>query len=234
MTRVAIVTGAAGGIGSAICDLLEQQNWSVVAVDIVPIDRPGSLRLDVADPSAVLSELGAVRPLHALVNNAAVQLFVPLSEITIDAWDHVQAVNLRGPFVCMQACLPSLLKSRGSVVNVGSVHAHATSSSIAAYAASKGGLSALTRAAALELAPAGVRVNAVLPGAVDTPALQDGLFRIPEARTRLIERTPLGRVGTAVDIAHAVAFFLDDTRAGFATGQELVVDGGALARLSTE
>jgi NAD(P)-dependent dehydrogenase (short-subunit alcohol dehydrogenase family) len=234
VTRTAVVTGAAGGIGSAVCEVLAAQGWDVVAVDRVAVWRAGSLRLDLADAALVLERLGALERVDALVNNAAVQLFKPLAETSIADWDAVQHANLRGAFACLKACHRQLVRSRGSIVNVASVHARATSRSIAAYAAAKGGLTALTRAAALELAPAGVRVNAVLPGAIDTPALRAGLARSADAQDGLVRRTPLGRIGAPRDIAEAVAFLVDNDRAGFITGQELVVDGGALAQLSTE
>lgn len=234
MTRTAVVTGAAGGIGSAVCDVLGAQGWDVVPVDRVAVDRPRALQLDLADATLVLERLSALEQVDALVNNAAIQLFKSLEETSIADWHEVHDVNLRGAFVCLKACLRQLVASRGSVVNVASVHARATSQSVAAYAASKGGLTAFTRAAALELGRAGVRVNAVLPGAVDTPALRAGFARAVDAEERLVRRTPLGRIGTPRDIAEAVAFLVDDARARFITGQEIVVDGGALARLSTE
>lgn len=234
MTPTVVVTGAAGGIGAAICDLFDGAGWDVVAVDRVDLDRRGAVTVDLADPALVIERLGQLERVDALVNNAAIQLFKPIVATSVSDWDEVSAVNLRGPFVCLKACYEQLVRARGSVVNVASVHATATSRSIAAYAASKGGLTAFTRAAALELAPLGVRVNAVLPGAVDTPALQAGFARTPDAEERVLERTPLGRVGDARDIAEAVLFLADNRRASFITGQELVVDGGALAQLSTE
>lgn len=234
MTLTAVVTGAAGGIGSAICDVFDRYGWKVIAVDRVDLLRDGAIKVDLADADRVLERLGSLDRVDALVNNAAIQLFKPLVETSVHEWDEVSAVNLRGPFVCLKACHRQLVEARGSVVNVASVHAAATSRSISAYAAAKGGLTAFTRAAALELAPLGVRVNAVLPGAVDTPALRAGFVRAPQAEQRLLERTPLGRVGAPRDIGEAVAFLADNDRAAFVTGQQLVVDGGALAQLSTE
>lgn len=231
---VVVVTGAAGGIGSATCDLLKSYGWEIIPMDRRPINDPRALQIDVADAEAVTNALSGLPRLDALVNNAAVQLFKSLPNTSVDEWDAVAAVNLRGAFVCLKAVHDQLVATRGSVVNVGSVHASATSHSIAAYAASKGGLSAFTRAAAIEMAPLGVRVNAVLPGAVDTPALREGLSRQVDAERRLVEQTPLGRIGNARDIAQAIAFLIDNDRASFITGQEFVVDGGALARLSTE
>jgi len=136
---------------------------------------------------------------------------------------------------------PLLQRPGGAVVNVASVHAVATSANIAAYATSKGGMVAMTRAAALELAAEGIRVNAVLPGAVDTPMLRDGLGRactdgssVDDAMADLAGRTAMGRVGQPREIAEAILFLADPDRSSFMTGQTMVVDGGATARLSTE
>lgn len=234
MTPVVVVTGAAGGIGAATCDLLESYGWDVVAIDRLTIERPGALQVDIADAEAVTTALSALPRVDALVNNAALQLYKSLLETTAEEWDAVAAVNIRGAFVCLKAVHRQLEETRGSVVNVGSVHASATSHSIAAYAATKGGLSAFTRAAAIEMAPLGVRVNAVLPGATDTPALRAGFSRKADAEQTLIDRTPLKRIGHPRDIAQAIAFLIDRDRSAFITGQDFVVDGGALARLSTE
>jgi NAD(P)-dependent dehydrogenase (short-subunit alcohol dehydrogenase family) len=234
MTPVVIVTGAAGGIGSATCDLLEGYGWEVVPMDRRPVDRAGSLQVDIADAEAVTEALSGLPRVDALVNNAAVQLYKSLLDTTVEEWDAIAAVNIRGAFVCLKAVHNQLAEARGSVVNVSSVHASATSHSIAAYAATKGGLAAFTRAAAIEMAPLGVRVNAVLPGAIDTPALRDGFSRKADAERRLIDQTPLKCIGDPRDIAQAIAFLIDRERSAFITGQEFAVDGGALARLSTE
>ena len=234
MDRAALVTGAAGGIGSATCDVLEGYGWEVVGVDRRPVDRPGALRIDLADAPAITSALEALPRVDALVNNAATQLYKPLLETTVAEWDEIARVNIRAAFVCLKAVHGHLGRTRGAVVNVSSVHARATSASIAAYAATKGGLAAFTRAAAIEMAPLGIRVNCVLPGAVDTPALREGLARRDGSERTLVERTPLRRIGAPRDVAEAIAFLLDRDRSGFVTGHELAVDGGALARLSTE
>ncbi len=234
MTRVAVVTGAAGGIGSATCDVLEGYGWEVVAMDLRPVGRVGSLKVDIADAEMVTAALQELPRIDGLVNNAAVQLYKPLRETGMEDWDAVMAVNLRAPFACLKAAFDKLAEVGGSVVNVASVHALATSDSIAAYAATKGGLAALTRAASIEFAPRGVRVNAVLPGAVDTPALRDGFSRHPGAEAGLLKRTPLRRIGRPEEIGEAIAFLLDSERSAFITGQQLVADGGALARLGTE
>ena len=118
-----------------------------------------------------------------LVNNAAIQLYQPLVDTDSEAWDEVHRVNLRAPWLCVKALHRQLAAAGGAVVNIASVHATATSLSIGAYATMKGGLTAFTRAAALELAEHGVRVNSVLPGAIETPALRAGFARAAERRT---------------------------------------------------
>jgi NAD(P)-dependent dehydrogenase (short-subunit alcohol dehydrogenase family) len=214
--------------------MLAGAGWDIVPVDRRPIDNPAAIQVDMADSEALQAALETLPHVDGLVNNAAVQLYKPLIDTSVEEWDAVAAVNLRGPFVCLRALYRQLAEARGSVVNVASVHAHATSHSIAAYAATKGGLVAFTRAAALEFAPMGIRVNAVLPGAVDTAALREGFVRRENAEEDLIARTPVGRLGSAGEVAQAIAYLLDGGRSGFVTGASLVIDGGALARLSTE
>ena len=179
--------------------------------------------------------------LDALVNNAAVQIAKPLVETTAEEWDSVMASNLRSAFLGAKLAHPLLAVAGGAIVNVSSVHAIQTSANIAAYAASKGGLLALTRALAIEFAPDNIRVNAILPGAVDTPMLRAGLSRghvghgdVHERLENLARKTVNGRVGTPEEIASAIYFLADSAQSSFMTGQALVVDGGATARLSTE
>jgi NAD(P)-dependent dehydrogenase (short-subunit alcohol dehydrogenase family) len=219
MTPVVVVTGAAGGIGSVTCDVLERYGWKVIAMDRRPVERAGALQVDLADAPAVASALTAIPQVDALVNNAAVQLYKPLLDTTVEEWDAVAAVNIRAAFACLKAVHRQLGEVHGSVVNVASVHATATSHSIAAYAATKGGLVAFTRAAALEMAPLGVRVNAVLPGAVGIEVDQD------EAPTFGGPVQPL-RHPNKFDIAKALIFFVSDLADGV-SGQALAVDGGA-------
>jgi glucose 1-dehydrogenase len=176
------------------------------------------------------------------VHNAAVQVAKPLVETTLEDWDSVMASNLRFAFFGTQKSYPLLKASgAGAVVNVSSVHAVQTSANIAAYASSKGGLLALTRAMAIEFAPDNIRANAILPGAVDTPMLRAGLQRghvggatVTDRLDNLARKTVNGRVGTPEEIAHAIYFLADNEQSSFMTGQALIVDGGATARLSTE
>jgi NAD(P)-dependent dehydrogenase (short-subunit alcohol dehydrogenase family) len=149
---------------------------------------------------------------------------------------------LRSAFLAAKVLHPMLAAAAGAaIVNVASVHALQTSAGLAAYAASKGGLLALTRAMAIEFAPDRIRANAVLPGAVDTAMLRDGLNRptveggdIPSRLAALAGKTVSGRVGRPEEIAHAIYFLADETQSSFMTGQALGVDGGATSRLSTE
>jgi len=248
MNRVVLVTGAAGGIGSATVKTFAAAGWRVLAVDRqsfaqVP-DGVVSLSADVSQEEAiggVFARLtGEFGRLDALVNNAAIQISKSTTTMSAEEWDATLASNLRSAFLTARAGHALLKSSGGAVVNVSSVHAAATSGDVAAYAASKGGLVALTRALAVEFGPDGIRVNAVLPGAVDAPMLHDGLARAGDAAAQQIalrhleQRTPLQRIGRPEEIARAILFLADGEASSFITGQCLIVDGGALARLSTE
>lgn len=241
-----VITGVSGGIGSACARIFLADGWLVIGFDRVepdPLEGLTYIECDLGVSESVVSACAraqAVGPLHALVNNAAVQVNKPLLQTTDEEWALVMDTNVRGAFECMRGLLEPLSATSGAVVNVASVHAVATSQNISAYAASKGALVALTRAAAVELAHEGVRCNALLPGAVDTHMLRDGLSRRPhvdgpEGNFReLLDRTPLKMIATPDDIAKSVLFLADGERSPYITGQSLVADGGATARLSTE
>ena len=251
MTKTVLITGAGGGIGRATVHLFAANGWRVIGVDRAPYGEgfPGSgrfIQADISHPESAEQIFeqarGFTASLEALVNNAAVQVAKPLVETTVEEWDAVMASNLRSAFLFVKLAHP-LLKAAGggAIVNVSSVHAVQTSANIAAYAASKGGLLALTRAMAIEFAPDNIRVNAILPGAVDTPMLRAGLNRghagdgdMQSRLDNLARRTVNGRVGRPSEIAHAIYFLADYTQSSFMTGQAMIVDGGATARLSTE
>lgn len=248
MTRVALVTGAAGGIGSAAVRVFAAAGWQVLAVDRQAFGKLPegvvAISADVSQDSGVAVVFDRLARdfgrLDALVNNAAIQIRKSLTSTSLEEWDATLASNLRSAFLTARAGHALLKVSSGAIVNVASVHAAATSKDFAAYAASKGGLVALTRAMAVEFGADGIRVNAVLPGAVDTPMLHDGLGRAGDeiaqqlALRHLEERTPLGRIGRPEEIAQAILFLADGGASSFITGQCLIVDGGAVARLSTE
>lgn len=246
MGPIVVVTGAAGGVGRATVALFHEEGWHVVGIDRakdVPIPNADQvIRADVGiedDVKVIFEDLARLGHIDALVNNAAIQIVKPLVETTAEEWDAVMTANVRSAYLTIRAAYPLMRDHGGAVVNVSSVHAAATSSGVAAYATSKGALLALTRVAALELAPANIRVNAVLPGAIDTAMLHAGLRRT-EGVTReagiaaLASRTPMRRVGQPREIAHAILFLADSTWSSFMTGQSMIVDGGAVARLGTE
>ena len=249
--KTVLITGAAGGIGRAAVALFAEKGWRVIGMDQAAFGdgfpESGHFILGhIADPQLFEKSFEQVRAvtgtLHALVNNAAVQIAKPLLETSVEEWDAVMASNLRPAFLGVKLAHP-LMKAAGgaAVVNVSSVHAVQTSANIAAYAASKGGLLALTRAMAIEFAGDNIRVNAILPGAVDTPMLRAGLGRghvsggdIHTRLDNLARKTVNGRVGQPAEIAHAIYFLADNEQSSFMTGQAMIVDGGATARLSTE
>ena len=250
-TKTVLITGAAGGIGRATVHLFSQNGWRVVGADRANFGEEfpqGGLfiQADNADPleiQRIYSETNAFTDrLDALVNNAAWQVAKPLVETSVEEWDGVMAVNLRAAFLHAKLAYPFFQAAGGgAIINVSSVHAVQTSANLAAYAASKGGLLALTRAMAIEFALDGIRVNAILPGAVDTPMLRAGLGRghlagedIHTRLENLARKTVNGRVGHPDEIAHAIYFLADNTQSSFMTGQAMIVDGGATARLSTE
>jgi NAD(P)-dependent dehydrogenase (short-subunit alcohol dehydrogenase family) len=178
------------------------------------------------------SEFGRI---DVLCNNAGIEHYRRANEYTIEEWIAISDTNLRGAFLCTKYAYSFLKQSRGSVINISSVQAFASENSISAYAASKAGLLALTRAMALDFAADGVRVNAVCPGAVQSGMMEAALKgeTNPEGAIEKIGKSiPLGRVGQPEDIASAV-YFLASPEASYVTGAALVVDGGLLARLST-
>ena len=249
MTKLALITGAAGGIGAATSELFTSSGWEVVAVDKIEtaeVPQGASYwHVDLADPKDLEDLFDRLAEkstrLDALVNNAAIQHNKSIMETTDEEWEQVQGTNAQAVFTASKLAYPFLSEAAGAIVNVSSVHALATSINVAAYAASKGAVLALTRAMALEFAEVGVRVNAVLPGAVDTGMLRAGLDRGhlsgPSLEAKLKEldaRIALGRVGRPEEIARTILFLADSDQSSYITGASLVVDGGALARLSTE
>ena len=245
--RIVLITGAASGIGRATAMLFQNEGWAVIAVDSndVSMDSVLTIRGDISkaeDCDRIAAEVSSrYQALHGLVNNAAHQLARPLLDTEPEDWDTVLDTNLKAAYLLVRRFHPLLRETRGAIINVASVHAEVTSPGMAAYAASKGGLVSLTRAMALEFAPDGIRVNAVLPGAIDTPMLAEGLKRSSSglhsggsSLDQLAARHPFGRVGQPDEVAHAIGFLADPIRASFITGQSLIVDGGATAHLSTE
>lgn len=247
MTRSVVITGVAGGLGRGLAEAFSSAGWFVIGIDrrldssLDHVDRFEHVDLSSsASVADVVSRLQDIEGLSALVNNAALQVNAALVNTTDAEWDEVMQTNVRACFQLIRGFADQLARNQGSVVNIGSVHSIATSDNIAAYAVSKAALSGLTRSAALELGPSGVRCNAVLPGAVDTEMLREGLSRRPHQDgpmgnfEELRARTPLGLIATPAQIAPTVIHLADTAASPYTTGQLLVVDGGATLRLGTE
>ena len=241
MKQTALVTGSSRGIGRAIAVELAREGWAVcvnylehreAAEDLVRLLRAEgweaiAVRADVSDRDAVeamartaQAELG---PIELLVNNAGISYQGLFQDTSNEIWDRTLAVNLTGARDAAQAVLPHMLsEKRGCIVNISSMWGLRGASCEVAYACSKAAIIGLTRSLALELAPSGIRVNCVAPGCIETD-----MVRVlgEETRAMLVEETPLGRLGTPEDIAHAVAFFASE-KASFLTGQVLTADGG--------
>lgn len=241
MNKSILITGCSKGIGKAIAAYFLEKKWNVFGVDVTPCELPLKkfFQKDISKMetfAGIGQELSkdGVR-LSCVVNNAAILIAKPLIETTEKEWNSTLHTNLSSIFYCVKALHPLMIG--GSVVNISSVHARATSIGLCAYVASKGALSALTRALALELAEHGVRVNAILPGAIESEMLQQGLARSqsPEkSLEKLINIIPLKLIGEGRDIAKLTYFLADKELSGYITGQEFVCDGGALARLASE
>ncbi|GAB2518708.1 SDR family NAD(P)-dependent oxidoreductase [Spirosoma aerophilum] len=234
--KVAIVTGAARGIGLATTKLFLEDNWQVAMVDLdeaelqkATAELPGTLAVhcDVSNPGMVTDMvarvLSAFGRIDALVNNAGVAIFRPLEETDFEAWRTVMATNLDGVFLCTQAVIPALKETRGAVVNIASISAVRASTLRVAYGTSKAAVVHLTKQLAVELGDYGVRVNCISPGPVKTKLAE--AVHSPEIIKAYYDGIPLNRSATERDIAEAVVF-LCSPKASFITGQMIAVDGG--------
>ena len=243
--KVAIITGAAGGIGACEAGLFAREGAKVVATDIDASgveavvraigDEGGdaiALRHDVSSEgdwrnvvAAAVAQYGKV---NVLVNNAAIHRETRFADITLDEWEMVLKVDLTGTFLGIQAVIPDMLRGEGgSIVNMSSIAA-VIGGSFAHYSAAKGGIISLTKATAIEYARQGIRANVILPGLIETNLTKDALAN-PEIRKMLEDSTALPRFGQSEDIAYC-ALYLASDEAGYATGAEFVIDGGNTAK----
>jgi NAD(P)-dependent dehydrogenase (short-subunit alcohol dehydrogenase family) len=250
--KVAVVTGAGKGIGWGIATVFSKEGAKVVVVDwdeiagartAEEIRRSGGdaifVKCDVSNEDQVKAMVRMAIDKYAridvLVNNAGVGVYKPVLEATSQDWDYCLSVNLKGVFLCSKYAIPHMQAAgKGAIVNISSVHAHATVNGVAPYAASKGGITALTRNMAIDYGPA-IRVNAIAPGWVLTPLIQsifDG-YDDPAEQQRLVEqRQVMKRIGQPEDVGYAAAFLASD-EASFITGTQFFVDGGLTAQLES-
>jgi len=232
--RTVVVTGAARGIGAAICRAFVEHGAQVVGLDLLgpaePIDMVRYLQANVAEPESVGAAFAAIAEregrVDVLVNNAGIQRVGLIGELSYEHWAAVIGTNLTGAFLCDSAAVPIMRRQgRGAIVHVASVAAFVGLPGRGPYTAAKAGLLGLTRVMAVELAPTGIRVNAVAPGFTRTglvdQALRDGSLR----EEWMTDRVPMGRLATPEEIAGAVRYLAGD-EAAFITGQVLAVDGG--------
>lgn len=240
------VTGSGAGIGKAISSLFIQRGARVVVSDIdesaatkaaEEIGAAGIANCDVTDESqvqaAITRAVEILGGLDVLVNNAGIEISSPLLQQSTESFDKIYAVNVRGPFLAMKAAIGPLMESKGNIVNISSVAGVGGSPLLGSYCATKAALIQLTRVAAVEMRPSGVRVNAVCPGFADT-SMVDRLIPDFEAATQVpfgdLVAAKQGRLGTPEDIAEVAAFLASD-RATWITGSHYILDGGLTASL---
>ena len=250
--RVALITGAGSGIGRAAAHRFAAEGCAVAVADMVAaaaeetadkivadggraIACAADVTVDVEVRAAVAHAVEAFGGLDVLYNNAGVNSSGSVADATEEDWDRCFAVNAKGTFLCSRAAVEYLAASgSGAIVNQGSVAALVGIPNFAAYCAAKGAVVALTRSMAIDLAPRGIRVNAICPGTVFTPLMEpmlrtrgDGDMEVGLART--VVKYPIGRLGTPEEIASA-ALFLASDQASFLTGSVLAADGGMTAQ----
>jgi NAD(P)-dependent dehydrogenase (short-subunit alcohol dehydrogenase family) len=233
-----LVSGGASGIGEAICRVFAQAGASVIVADIT---KPSSERLaselpgaqaawvDVTDEASVKALASGLDGLDVLVNNAGIGLVGGVEETELDDFQRLFRVNVEGAFLLTKYCLPMLIRSRGSIVNIGSVAGLIGVKKRFAYCATKGAVVAMTRQLAVDY-PTSIRVNCICPGTVDTPFVEAYLEKYHKhekevVREQLNQRQPIGRLGKPEEVAH-LALYLASDEAAFTTGSVITIDGG--------
>jgi 2-keto-3-deoxy-L-fuconate dehydrogenase len=235
-SRTAIVTGAGRGIGRAVAERFAREGATVFAADLrfepqwPHLSSVRRLETDVTSEEGVRRLVGEAGAVDILVNNAGIVEHGDVAEADDAQWERIMAVNLRGAVLCCRHVVPGMLeRGRGAIVNNASINGIRGNYKLAAYSASKGALVALTRSMALDYAPRGIRVNCVCPGTIEGTGMTADVEDDPQMRAALVAKHPMGRLGTAEDVAGAVLFLASDD-ASFITGLALPVDGGRHVR----
>ncbi len=242
MKKTVIITGAAGGIGKALCRRFIRKGYRVIASDIrtssdvqcdefVEFDLESIVHSDIAKHDFVQSVRIKMGDdcLHVLINNAAIQILGRTSQVLQSDWQKTLNINLTAPFLLIQSLLPQLEKAQGCVVNISSVHAQVTKPNFVSYATSKAALNGLTQSLAVDLGPK-IRINAINPAATATEMLLVGFENNQDAYNELNQMHPIGRIADPDEVAN-VAVFLASDEASFLTGTCINVDGGISVRL---
>ncbi len=234
--KVALVSGAARGMGYEIAELFAREGAITYAGDIAGPDRPHatgveSVRLDVSREEDWAGAIETILARHGridiLVNNAGIIAYEPLDELDLAAWQRVIAVNQTGVFLGMRAVVPAMRRQKsGSIVNFSSIWGNAAVGGAHAYHATKGAVRNMTKNAAMSYVADGIRVNSVHPGFIDTPLTQ---AQASDINAFVIASTPMKRAGKPIEVANGVLFLASD-EASYMTGAELVIDGGYLAQ----
>jgi 2-hydroxycyclohexanecarboxyl-CoA dehydrogenase len=242
--KVALVTGAAAGIGAAICRRLAEEGIAVGVLDLNIDDatkvadeivsqggKAIALQASVADRPQVIAAVGKLRdefgPVTVLVNNAGIAGFVPFEDITDEAWDQMMEINLKGTFIVTQVVLSDMKAANwGRVVNISSSSAQSGTARMAHYSASKGGMISLTRTLALELGPLGITVNNIPPASIMNTVMSEANKKVmPMPVEEIVKMLPVRRTGEPEDIANACAWLVSED-SGYVTGQTIGVNGG--------
>jgi NAD(P)-dependent dehydrogenase (short-subunit alcohol dehydrogenase family) len=240
--QTVLVTGGASGIGLAVVEAVLAEGWRAVVADLDPGnldrcraslgasgDRVRFEQMNVADEDAVIRAIAVCDaefgPLTGVVNSAGIGRDVPALDTSVDLFRKMLEVNLIGSFVVSREAAKHMrTRGAGSIINIASVSGVKGNKGRVAYGASKGGVLTMTKVMAVELASLGIRVNAIAPGPIETPLVQE--IHTPEVRAAWMTTVPQRRYGSPAEIAGAAIFLLDDSKSSYVTGQTICVDGG--------